>query len=139
MAQFDTSGLDDLIMDMNAMGESTGELAEEMLFAGAAEVKKAWKRSAEMHKHRDTGDLINSIGYPRTPRQVGDIKEIDIYPQGKNRKGVRTAEVAFVLHYGTSRRKGSHWVDDADEIAGPLVERRLLDIYDDWLAERGMK
>lgn len=138
MARFRTQGLDDLIERMTEMELTTSELAEEMLFAGAEEVKEAWKKSAQMHRHKDTGDMINSIDYTRKVRKIGDIKEVDIYPQGKDRKGIRNAEKAFILHYGTSKIEASHWVDDADEIAGPKVEKRLTEIFDNWLEKHGM-
>ncbi|HHU77830.1 MAG TPA: HK97 gp10 family phage protein [Clostridiales bacterium] len=138
MARFRTEGLDELIDRMTEMELTTGELADEMLFAGAEEVKKAWKKSAEQHRHRDTGDMINAINYSRQVRKIGDIKEVDIYPQGKDRKGVRNAEKAFILHYGSSKLQASHWVDYADAIAGPMVEDRLNNIFDDWLKEHGM-
>ena len=64
MARFQTDGLDDLIADLKAMGELSGTMADEMLMAGAEEVKKAWRQSALMHGHRDTGDMIDSINYP---------------------------------------------------------------------------
>lgn len=138
MARFRTDGLDELIADMDAMGQSTGDLADDMLMAGAEEIKVAWKKSALMHGHRDTGDMIASIGYPRGPKRIGDIKAIDIYPVGRDRKGVREAEKAFILHYGTTKIKGSHWVDDADDMAAPLVEKRLYEIYGAWLARHGI-
>ena len=90
MARFDTSGLDDVIREMEQLGELYGETADEMLMAGAEEVKKAWKESAERHKHRDTGDMIKSIGYSRQPKRVGDIRSIDIYPQGTDQKAFAT-------------------------------------------------
>jgi hypothetical protein len=138
MARFRTDGLDDLIERMAKLGETTGELADEMLFAGAEEVKRAWQFQAAMHGHKDTGDMIDSIDYPRKVRVIGDIKQVDIYPQGVDRKGVKNVEKAFFLHYGTSEIKGDHWVDDADDMAGPLVEVRLNNIFDDWLKEHEM-
>ena len=123
---------------MTEMELTTSELADEMLIAGAEEVREVWKKSAEKHEHKDTGDMIASINYSRQVRKIGDIKEVDIYPQGKDRKGVRNAEKAFILHYGTSRISASHWVDDADEMAGPMVEERLINIFDDWLEKHGM-
>lgn len=138
MARFKTEGLDELIEKMTEMELTTGELADEMLFAGAEEVKQAWKKSAQTHKHKDTGDMINSIDYSRDVRKIGDIKEVDIYPQGVDRKGVRNVEKAFILHYGKSGMEGTHWVDDADEMAGPMVEERLTQIFDNWLKEHDM-
>lgn len=139
MARFHTEGLDDIIDDMAAMGESTGELAYEMLFAGAEEVKKAWKTSIRMHKHIDTGAMLDSVDYSRKVKQIGDIKSVDIFPQGKDKKGTKNAQKAAILHHGTSNKPGTHFVDDADDIAGPIVETRLRDIFDNWLKKHRMR
>jgi len=139
MARFRTEGLDELIEDMAAMGQSTGELADEMLFAGAEEVRKAWKISIKKHNHIDSGAMLESVNYSRNAKKIGDIKSVEIYPQGRDKKGVRNAEKAFVLNYGTSKIKGSHFVDDADDIAGPMVENRLRDIFDKWLIKHKMR
>ncbi len=133
MARFDTTGIDDIIDELIRMGEAGKEAGDKMLLAGAEEVKQAWKESAERHRHRDMGDLINSIGYLRQPKDVGGVREIDIYPRGKDRKGVRNAEKAFVLHYGTSSIYGSHWVDDADEASGPKVQAAMENIWDNFI------
>ena len=143
MARFRTEGLDDIIDDMTAMGQSTGELADEMLFAGAEEVKKAWKaaiRRNKLMKNRliDKSDMLNSVNYSRTVKRIGDIKSVDIYPQGKDRKGVKNAEKAFINHYGTSEIDATYFVDDADDIAGPLVENRLRGIFYNWLKKHKM-
>ena len=150
MARFNTSGLDDVLADMKRLGELTGPTADKMLMAGAEQTKQAWRKSAEMHGHRDTGEMIESIGYASKPTKAGDIKKIDIYPQGKTAHGkyrvmrrsgrrdkkaqpLTNAGVAFVLHYGTSSMPGSHWVDDADEMAAPLVTQAMTEIWDDHL------
>ena len=133
MARFDTSGLDDMIREMTRMNLQSGELADAMCMAAAEEVRKGWRRSAEEHGHRDTGEMIESIGYARKPKDIGGIKSIDIYPQGKDSKGVRNAEKAFVLHYGTSKIEGSHWVDDADDYPGAEVEAALTQIWNDYV------
>lgn len=146
MARFDTSGLDGIISEMEQEGELVGETADEMLMAGAEQVKIAWKRSAEMHKHKDTGEMIASIGYARRPKNINGNKSIDIYPHGKASSGtyrpklahgrhgksipLTNAAKAFITHYGTSRIPGSHWVDDADAMAGPLVEQAMREIWD---------
>lgn len=137
MARFDTSGIDDIIEEMKRMGELVGETADRMLMAGAEEVKKAWKQSAEMHGLRDTGAMIDSIGYPRQPKTVAGIKEIDIYPQGKDRKGVRNAEKGFLLNYGTSRIPATHWVDDADEMSSEPVQKVMEQEFEKLLEGKG--
>lgn len=139
MARFDMSGLDPIIDDMRKYGEKSGEAAQAMIMAGAEQVKLAWKRSAEEHKHRDSGDMIESIGYPRQPKDIGNALTIDIYPQGKDHKGVRNAEKAFITHYGTSSRPGDHWVDDADAYSEETAVPAMAKIWEDFIATGRVK
>ena len=133
MARFDVSGLDETIEEMKRLGQMTGRTADAKLMAGADEVRKAWKRSAEEHRHRDTGDMIASIGFPRTPKDVGSIRTIDIYPQGKDKRNIRNAEKAFILHYGTTKIRGSRWVDDADKISEQTVVPAMIRVWEQFL------
>ena len=158
MARFDTSGFDDIIELVTAMGEEGEAVGKRMLVAGAEEVRKAWKAAAEKHGLRDTGAMIASIGYANEPSDVGGIRFIDIYPRGKDKKGVRNAEKAFILHYGTSsaaslkkrsktsfrafmsgkKYKGAgipatHWVDDADKLSAEPVQTAFETIWDEFL------
>lgn len=136
MARFNMSGLDPIIDEMQALGEESGAVAQEMILAMAEAVKQAWKRSAEEHGHRDTGEMINAIGYPRGPQTIGDVLTIDIYPQGKDHKGVRNAEKAFVLHYGTSKLKASYWVDTADAYSEQTAIPAAEQIWDKFIRGR---
>lgn len=130
MARFDTSGIDGILEEMDRAGMLVGETADSMLMAGAQVVSEEWRRAAEEAGLRDTGDMLKSIGYPRAPKTAGDIRSIDIYPQGKDRRGIRNAEKAFVNHYGTSRIKATHFIDVADERSGPRVQKAFEDIWD---------
>lgn len=155
MARFETSGLDDLIERMEALDLTDSEVADEMLLAGAAEVPKAWEAAAEQHGiRRRSGQMLDSIGFPRKPKVIGGIKTIDIYPQGtrpnktwkrKNKKGkagkampVRNADVAFILHYGSSRVRATHFVDTADELAAEPVQAAMEQVFDKYLKEKGL-
>ena len=95
MARFDTSGMDEIVREMQRMGEQTGDVAEAMIMTGAAYVREAWRQAADEYDHRVTGDMIDSINYARTPTDICGSLSIDIYPQGKDHKGVRNAEKAF--------------------------------------------
>lgn len=133
MARFDVSGLDETIDDMKRLGQMTGQTADAMLMAGAEEVRKAWRQSAEEHRHRDTGDMIASIGFARKPKEIGSIRSIDIYPQGKDKRNIRNAEKAFILHYGTTKIRGSRWVDDADKISEQTVVPAMIKVWEQFL------
>ena len=133
MARFDVSGLDETIEEMKRLGQMTGQTADAMLMAGAEEVRKAWRQSAEEHRHRDTGDMIASIGFARKPKEIGSIRAIDIYPQGKDKRNIRNAEKAFILHYGTTKIRGSRWVDDADKISEQTVVPAMIRVWEQFL------
>lgn len=133
MARLDTSGLDDLIAEMERMGQSSGDVAEAMVDAAAVVIRDAWKETAEKYDLHDTGDMIRSIGFPTPPQKIGAAIFRDVYPQGKDSKGVRNAEKAFLLHYGTSRIKAKYWVDEAEAISGPRVQERLEEIWGEFL------
>ena len=133
MANMDTSGLDELIRDMQRMGEDASEVAQAMVREAASVIRDAWKESAEKHGLIDTGAMIESIGYPGPVARIGDALYRDVYPLGKDRKGTRNAEKAFVLNYGTSRILPTYWVDEAEDAAAPRVQERLEKIWNDYL------
>lgn len=133
MARFDTSGMDDLINDMERMGQNTGPVAEAMTMAAAEIIKGCWQRSAEEHGLRDTGAMIASIGYPSAPTNFGDALGIDVYPQGRDQKGTRNAEKAFIQHYGSSRTPATYFVDDADAYSEEIVPEVMQAMWDEFL------
>lgn len=136
MARFDMSGLDPIIDEMRAIGEESGAVAQEMILAMAEAVQQAWKRAAEEHDHRVTGDMIRSIGYPKGVQNIGDAITVDIYPQGKDQHGVRNVEKAFLLHYGTSKLKASYWVDTADAYSEQTAIPAAEQIWDKFIQSR---
>ena len=137
MARFDTSGLDDLISQMQKLGQDEGPVAEEMVNAAVDVIRGEWRKSAEAHGHRDTGALIASIGLGPGPIRAGNIIFRDVYPQGSDSKGTRNAEKAFILNYGCKRFPGSHWVDDADFNSAEPVQAVCESIWDRFLKSEG--
>ena len=133
MARFETTGLDELIREMQRMGEDSGAVAETMVNAAAIEIRDAWRQSAENHGLIDTGSMINSIGSPGPVKSIGGVFSQTVSPQGKDAKGVRNAEKAFILNYGTTRYQATYWVDEAEMAAGPKVQQRLEQIWGEFL------
>ena len=133
MARFDCPGLDKVISDMQRMAETGGACAEAMVDQAVVIIRDSWRESAEQHELRDTGALIESIGFPMPTAKIGDVLYRDVYPQGRDAKGTRNAEKAFILHYGTSRIPATYWVDDADAASGPKVDAALQQMWDQYL------
>lgn len=132
MAKLMSEGMDDILAELARLQDTDG-VADRMILAGADEVKKAWQAEADSRGHRRTGAMIASVGYARAPKKAGDALTIDIYPQGKDRRGVRNAEKAFLLHYGTSRIPGDHWVDAAEEKAGAASQAAMEAVFDEFM------
>lgn len=122
MALFNGEGFDSLIAALQNDKELLTEAAPEMLAAGAEVVTEEWKRAIVEHGLVDTGDMLDSVG-PNKATVNDTEKKIAVYPQGRDRKGVRNAEKAFINHYGASRRQATHFVDDAETKAeGPAID-----------------
>ena len=135
MAYLKWAGLDDVYKEMQRAEETTGEIAEKMLEAGGKECVKAWKIAIGMHGHsgkgisgRATGEMADSVGIKFVKKNGKRCAEI--YPLGKDSRGVRNAEKAFILHYGRSNMQGDHFVDDANEIAEAEAVPAMVEIWE---------
>lgn len=137
MARFDTSGIDDIIQSMERMNLEVSPVAEEMCMAAVEVIRDAWRESAEEHGFRDTGAMIDSIGFGPAPIRAGAIIYNDVYPQGKDSKGTRNAEKAFILHYGSKRIPASYWVDEADARSVEPVNAKTREIWDRFIEKNG--
>lgn len=138
MARMEMQAADEIVAMMRQIGEEAcGDVARRMVEAGAEEVKKAWKATAEKYGFVDSGEMIASIGSSAKDTGASGAIYRDIYPQGKDSKtGVRNAEKAFLLHYGTSAIKASYWVDEADEAAEAPMTEAMVRVWDEFLKTR---
>ena len=135
MAGFDASGLDELIRDMTRLGQRTGAMAQAMTQEAGNEIAASWRREAEKRKFRKSGAMIESIGTPEGVQSFGSggTVYVDVYPQGKDKKGTRNAEKAFILHYGTKHIQPSYWADAANDAAEPVVGEKLEEMWGNYL------
>ncbi len=135
MARMDTSGLDELVNQMRRLGQDSGPVAEEMLDTAAGIIRDQWRETAKEHGHVDTGAMIDSVDFP----VKGNVRAMyrDIYPQGKDAKGVSNAEKAFILHYGKHNMPGDYWVDEAEMKAGPEAIEACQAIWNRFLESEG--
>lgn len=150
MASITTTGFSDLIKDLEALGNDVDEMSEEMLSAGSDVAIEEWKKGIETEEHKivakdgkgfvsktgyvDTGDMRDSVGRAeKSPKGTAEI-----YPQGKDHKGVRNAEKAFILHYGTSSFQGSRFVDDIEDKASPEINVAMGQVMDEYLKKHNL-
>ena len=136
MALFNGEGFDELVADLKQHGDLISTAAPDMLQAGAAVVADAWRDAIRAHGLIDTGDMIDSVA-PANLVNTSSEKKITVYPQGRDRKGIRNAEKAFINHYGASRRKATHFVDDAETKAEQPAVEAMAAVWFDKLESEG--
>lgn len=135
MARMTFSGTQELMDELFRESERVRRKAPEMLAEAGKVVVDAWKEAIREAGHappgksrRATGDLLNSIKAGAV-KASGDAYTSAVYPHGKDRHGERMAEIAFVLHYGTSKIKGDHYVDNAEEKSQAAVQAVMEEIW----------
>lgn len=141
MARINTSGLSELINDLKAVADDFDDCAHEMINAGADIAVAEWKKGIENTVHtveKPGGGYTSKTGYIDTGAMLASVGKTqkkstaaEIYPQGKDGK-VRNATKAYVLHYGSSKIRGTRFVDGIDanvEKDGYVAMRDKLDEF----------
>ena len=72
--------------------------------AGARAAAERMKANTEKARHIRNRDMIDSVGATKYFEQLGGGAEY-VYPQGVNRRGERTATIAYVINYGRGKRR----------------------------------
>lgn len=145
MSTISTSGLDEITESLKKLStDIQSELIDKMLDAGAEESITAWKDGITAHGHVDTGAMRDSVAVSRATKK-GNVREI--YPQGtdkgkkkdrRKKKGVRNAEKAFILHYGSTSFVGDRFVDDIDDVVQVKATEAMEKTYNEYLKEKGL-
>ena len=134
MAKFNVEGIETVIKAMNRMGNATGPVADEMLAAAANVVVGAWQTSIQSHGHIDSGAMFRSVR-PTAPKTQGDTRMLTVYPQGKDGRGVRNAEKAFIANFGRRHQKGTGFVQDAERAAEGPAQEAMIAVWDRFIGE----
>ena len=110
MAKLDTQGLDGVAAYMLQQDAATLKVVPEMLRAGGEVIKAAQEEeiAANFSSKRSTGALRSSIKISEV-KETADGKKVEIYPDGKDKHGVRNATKGFVLQYGRSNMPPKPW------------------------------
>ena len=129
MARIYTIGTEDIAKAILNESKRAANAIPKMLNAGADELIKEEKRAIKnmftSKSSRSTGDLEKSIGKGKIQERNGK-KEIDVYPQGKNRRGQRTAEYGSILQYGRKNMTAKKWYSQARQKGDTKVNEAMM-------------
>jgi len=138
----ETSGFDKLFDDLYNLAESmdeNGSLIQGMLDAGAEVAVDEWKKAITDAGHIETGSMHDSVA-AKLPKNKNPLAR-EIYPQGKDKNGVRNAHKAYILNYGTSKTEkiaGDDFISKIYEDMDSKVYEAEMKVYDEELKKRGL-
>lgn len=165
MATFDTSGLDDLMFDLNEIGHIPNDVFDGMLTAGGEVIVKGQK--AELQAQGlvgETKNLIASIGVHKK-RHTATQHYVLIYPSGAHHTyhartgtytkmnwgraggtktkggGTKTAtnnDVGFVHEFGGHGNPARQWMRTANEKNVETAVEAEYAVYEKFMASKGL-
>lgn len=130
MASFNVTGIENVIRDLQRMGDEAHGVAEKMLLAAADVVVWHWQSAIQSAGHIDTGDMLISVKADKGVKNSGGVMQIKVYPRGSDSTGTRNAEKAFIANYGRTHQRGSAFVDKANKAAQGPAWSAMESIWD---------
>lgn len=127
MAQFEFSGIDELIRGFEEHGRDMSERLPEAALAGA----KAAVSEMEKRVPVRTGGLKGHIKTGDVQRSVADGCYAEVFPSGtkKNgRKRERYETVGYVLEYGRSNMPARPWMRPAVEEGADAIGEAMAEV-----------
>lgn len=127
MARFNVTGIDDLISRLDRIGD-IDSTAPEMLNAGMEKLQKEVVEEAS--KHKDTGDMIESIKPTKVSKSASGGYYICTRPTGYDRKKVRNMEKLVWLELGVKGRPATPVITAAVIRAEPEVLTAMRAVFE---------
>lgn len=118
--------------DFEKRAKDARALLETMVIAGAEQLKKEWQNVINDYGLIDSEDMADSVGYNAAAGFKGGGLEIDVYPFGKDYKGVRNAFKAAMHHYGTSTQEMTRFVDEIKRRADRSAAEAIRAVYEEY-------
>ena len=137
MGRLEINGIDALMSDFAALAELPNSVVEDILNAEADVIEKAQKKTAKRMGVYDTGITAESIKRTKV-KKVGSESFLSVYPQGKNERGDRNAEVAFVNEYGKEGQPARPFIRTANEEAGDEAVQDGEKVYHKFLDSKNL-
>ena len=103
-------------------------ITKKCLEGGSELVKKEW--DSEMGKHVLTGSLANSVKASKVQKDKNGTPNIFVFPTGKDKRGIRNAEKAMYLEYGTYKQPAKPFLQNITDRAEKPVLDKMQEIFE---------
>jgi HK97 gp10 family phage protein len=140
VANLSTSGLDDLLKDLESIAELPDDVILGMLSAEADVVADAQKSTARALGVFGTGKTAESVTYDKKLKSNGTEKVIYVYPKGTRSDGNRRSvgEVAFINEFGKRGQPARPFISTANEKSAEAATEAAAKVYDDYLKSKNL-
>lgn len=138
MAEFDVSGLDNLMLSLQDVADLPETVQDAMLDAQADVVLQAQQSAAQAIA--DTGQTARSLRKSK-PRTRKGVRSISITFAGSRKRGdttTRNAEIAFVNEYGKKGVPARNFIRKANEQSAAASTQAAASVYDQYLQSKGL-
>ena len=110
--------------------KTEAEIVEEMREEKQMQKAQQEEIKTRFNSRRSTGALLASIKVSAV-KEIDGGKRVEIYPNGKDKHGVRNAEKGFVLNYGRSNMPARPWFTAANEKAADDVVSEMRRVWEE--------
>lgn len=138
MATISTSGLDELTISFDEIGELPDEVLFDMLEAKADVITRAQKETAQtmLQGPYYKGGVAAGIT-AKKPRRTRDGGAVTIAFEG-SQHGNPLAEIAFVNEFGKKNQPARPFIQTANESHATAATDAAAAVYDKYLASKGL-
>lgn len=140
MAKMYVDGIDNIQNALHTTEDGIADFVDDLLAAGGEIAKKKIEGSITRHHHVRTGELLRSIKITKGKDKDGQ-KYSEVKATGKrerNSKGTANSYIAYVLNYGRSNYRGTHFWTEAEEQARKEYEELMEKKTEQYLKEKGL-
>ena len=138
MATYSVDGLSDLMLSMQQIAEIPDDIQSEILNAQADIVASEIRSKGEAYGIYRTGQTLAHIRKGKVKRDKNGNRYILITFNGKNAKGTRYAEIAFINNYGKKNQKARPFVTDARQSSEAKARDKAAHVYHDWIKSKNI-
>lgn len=140
MAKMYVDGIDAIQNALHTTEDGIADFVDDLLAAGGEIAKKKIEESITRHHHDRPGELLRSIKITKGKDKDGQ-KYSEVKATGKrerNSKGTANSYIAYVLNYGRSNYRGTHFWTEAEEQARKEYEELMEKKTEQYLKEKGL-
>lgn len=139
MAKMTFTGVEDVMLRLEARGVQVEGAVNHMLNAGAKVMIQEQQQAIEDLKLVDTGDMIKSVKPSKIKKDKEGVKIITVSPSGHDRKGVPNQTKAFKAQIGSSKKLARPWKTLAEERGYQKVQERMREVFNEEMEQGGKK